>query len=326
MPRQGPPESATQVQVGTQRRGLDGNMWEIVKNKNGVRRWQRLAAPSRGTVELFDNRTISMKLVRAVAEDDIVPDLLGASEQWATYLRPVARDLLEHGILLLIYPMGYYFVDYAEEDLLTYIRVSSKLRRFFKIPDSVISERDFSDMFYEQNVIHVLYYLAVSSESITIALKHALSDETRKIVGTVLKKRGVNFKWPNWSASKAILVTKAGMRPKPRKSFVALLVDKLRKDVRVATGRPHRIRIVQHGRPREKENDPRAPTIIEFDIDVVLLRRLLKKYEIEEFVSYLKTSTPFDVPEDEYAIQGNKLFVYFVYGMSARTYDILTSS
>ena len=39
--RKGPEESATKFSVGTKKKGNDGNMWVIVKNKNGVKRWQK---------------------------------------------------------------------------------------------------------------------------------------------------------------------------------------------------------------------------------------------------------------------------------------------
>ena len=39
--RKGPEESATLFSVGIKKKGNDGNMWIIVKNKNGVKRWQK---------------------------------------------------------------------------------------------------------------------------------------------------------------------------------------------------------------------------------------------------------------------------------------------
>lgn len=41
--RKGPAESATLYKEGTKKKGLDGSMWQIVRNKNGVPRWQRVA-------------------------------------------------------------------------------------------------------------------------------------------------------------------------------------------------------------------------------------------------------------------------------------------
>jgi hypothetical protein len=39
--RKGPEESATKFKVGTKKKGNDGNMWKIVENKNGTKRWQK---------------------------------------------------------------------------------------------------------------------------------------------------------------------------------------------------------------------------------------------------------------------------------------------
>ena len=39
--RPSPSESATKFKVGTKKKGNDGNMWIIVENKNGVRRWNK---------------------------------------------------------------------------------------------------------------------------------------------------------------------------------------------------------------------------------------------------------------------------------------------
>ena len=40
--RKGPEESATLFSVGTKKKGNDGNMWTIKKNKNGVNRWSKI--------------------------------------------------------------------------------------------------------------------------------------------------------------------------------------------------------------------------------------------------------------------------------------------
>jgi hypothetical protein len=39
--RKGPTESATLFNVGTRKTGNDGNMWEVVTNKNGTKRWKK---------------------------------------------------------------------------------------------------------------------------------------------------------------------------------------------------------------------------------------------------------------------------------------------
>jgi hypothetical protein len=38
--RPSPTKSATKLKIGTKKKGNDGNMWVIVKNKNGVKRWK----------------------------------------------------------------------------------------------------------------------------------------------------------------------------------------------------------------------------------------------------------------------------------------------
>ena len=40
--RPSPSESATQFKVGTKKKGNDGNVWIIVENKNGVKRWNKV--------------------------------------------------------------------------------------------------------------------------------------------------------------------------------------------------------------------------------------------------------------------------------------------
>lgn len=39
--RKGPTSSATKFTLGTKKKGNDGNMWKIVENKNGTKRWQK---------------------------------------------------------------------------------------------------------------------------------------------------------------------------------------------------------------------------------------------------------------------------------------------
>ena len=41
--RKGPSSSATKFSVGTKKKGNDGNMWKIVKNKNGTKRWLKVS-------------------------------------------------------------------------------------------------------------------------------------------------------------------------------------------------------------------------------------------------------------------------------------------
>ena len=45
--RKGPEVSAREYAVGTKKPGNDGNMWKIVKNKNGIKRWQKVNATAK---------------------------------------------------------------------------------------------------------------------------------------------------------------------------------------------------------------------------------------------------------------------------------------
>ncbi len=40
--RKGPLESANLFDVGTQKKGLDNNMWEIISTKKGIKRWKKI--------------------------------------------------------------------------------------------------------------------------------------------------------------------------------------------------------------------------------------------------------------------------------------------
>jgi hypothetical protein len=42
--RKGPSSSATKSSVGTKKKGNDGNMWKICKNKNGTKRWVKVSS------------------------------------------------------------------------------------------------------------------------------------------------------------------------------------------------------------------------------------------------------------------------------------------
>jgi len=42
--RKGPSSSATKSSVGTKKKGNDGNIWKIVKTKNGTKRWVKVSS------------------------------------------------------------------------------------------------------------------------------------------------------------------------------------------------------------------------------------------------------------------------------------------
>ena len=41
--RKAPSSSATKFNLGTKKLGNDGNMWKIVQNKNGTKRWLKIS-------------------------------------------------------------------------------------------------------------------------------------------------------------------------------------------------------------------------------------------------------------------------------------------
>jgi len=61
--RKGPSSSATKSSVGTKKKGNDGNMWKIVKNKNGTKRWVKVSSVT------LKNKT---KHIQDVYDSDII--------------------------------------------------------------------------------------------------------------------------------------------------------------------------------------------------------------------------------------------------------------
>ena len=45
--RKGPSDSATKFKVGKKKKGNDGNIWKIVENKKGTKRWQKISDKSK---------------------------------------------------------------------------------------------------------------------------------------------------------------------------------------------------------------------------------------------------------------------------------------
>jgi hypothetical protein len=45
--RKGPSDSATKFKVGTKKKGNDSNIWKIVENKKGTKRWQKISDKSK---------------------------------------------------------------------------------------------------------------------------------------------------------------------------------------------------------------------------------------------------------------------------------------
>jgi hypothetical protein len=66
--RKGPSSSATKSSVGTKKKGNDGNMWKIVKNKNGTKRWLKMSNVT------LKNRTKHLQDIDDVNDVDDVDD------------------------------------------------------------------------------------------------------------------------------------------------------------------------------------------------------------------------------------------------------------
>lgn len=66
--RKGPSSSATKSSVGTKKKGNDGNMWKIVKTKNGTKRWVKVSSVT------LKNRTKHIQRVGDVDDVDDVDD------------------------------------------------------------------------------------------------------------------------------------------------------------------------------------------------------------------------------------------------------------
>ena len=64
--RKGPSSSATKSSVGTKKKGNDGNMWKIVKNKNGTKRWLKMSSVT------LKNKTKHAQHVNDVDDNDII--------------------------------------------------------------------------------------------------------------------------------------------------------------------------------------------------------------------------------------------------------------
>ena len=55
--RKGPTNSATEYNIGTIKKGNDGNMWIIVENKNKVKRWKKINNKTKKNIKTKKNKT-----------------------------------------------------------------------------------------------------------------------------------------------------------------------------------------------------------------------------------------------------------------------------
>jgi len=60
--RKGPEESATRFSIGIKKKGNDGNIWSIVKNKNGVKRWKKTQKKERKKTKQEKKLKVNLKM------------------------------------------------------------------------------------------------------------------------------------------------------------------------------------------------------------------------------------------------------------------------
>jgi hypothetical protein len=116
--RKGPSESATKFKVGAKKKGNDGNIWIIVKNKNVVKRWKKISGQNKmrktfkskkkNTVKMrktFKKYKITVKMLKALKKKYSVTTTGNKKEiaegLWVVRGRSMDNDDLEKIIPLL---------------------------------------------------------------------------------------------------------------------------------------------------------------------------------------------------------------------------------
>jgi len=56
MVRKSPKESATLFKLNTKKKGLDGNMWIIIKTKTGVKRWKKVSTNKKSSIDVKNHK------------------------------------------------------------------------------------------------------------------------------------------------------------------------------------------------------------------------------------------------------------------------------
>ncbi len=267
------------------------------------------------TTPLYSNAKVSAKILKEACTPSYFKSLKEVTVRWAAYLEPCARELLAHGILFLIYPMGVQFVDNMREDVEDYIASNQKIGKFI-----------------ERNGRNVMYFLAPSKNEYSIYVKHLLVDQdTRDLCAKILTKHKLNVKWDG-SVLNAIIISLPGKTPKKEKSYVTLLIEKLRRDTK-DLGPKVKFDLLQHGQRTVSYSEDlsdedyvaekmRRISIIQFNIDKKILEQLLRSYGIRRLKVTVK---PFEVVEDTYLVKGYKLYFDYSDGISVSTYENLIS-
>lgn len=84
--RKGPASSATKFSVGTKKKGKDGNMWKIIKNKNGTKRWLKISNKSNN---ITSKKSVKIKQNKSTLDNKMIWGKLGSvySPKKKHYLR-----------------------------------------------------------------------------------------------------------------------------------------------------------------------------------------------------------------------------------------------
>ncbi len=84
--RKGPASSATKFILGTKKKGNDGNMWKIVENKKGTKRWQKISDKSNN---ITNKKSVKIKQNKSTLDNKMIWGKLGSvySPKKKHYLR-----------------------------------------------------------------------------------------------------------------------------------------------------------------------------------------------------------------------------------------------
>jgi hypothetical protein len=315
MSRPSPSESAILYNIGDKKIGNDGNVWIITINKNGIKKWIRNNTNS-NKIMLYDNKTYSLNLSKDWGKD--ANELIISSNKWAKKLIPIAKRLLNYGIILFIYPMGYYYIDYAEEDNIEYIKNNTSIIKYYEDFYKIKINKKNVNFYEELNKVSYIFYLATNEQSKYICLYHNLvgTNIYNNCYNIFLKYWKGELKWDK-SDMKSICISLPGYKIKKEISFTQLFINKIKKDLGL-------IKIINRG--KIKNNGDIIPTKINYgSIPTKNLEKKLKEYGLRR--SNLKKAYRHIIYEDYYLIipEEKILYINFLQGMGSRIYDNITN-
>jgi len=90
--RKAPSSSATKFNLGTKKLGNDGNMWKIVQNKNGTKRWLKIS----------NNKSQKKKSKRLIKLEKVQESVWGKNKKLEEFWRKLASGKE----IILIYNIG----------------------------------------------------------------------------------------------------------------------------------------------------------------------------------------------------------------------------